>query len=264
MTNTKSINELIVEAREIKSATPSFVVELVRGQGGLYETTSKIDTDANLTFQGKQAKKGRVKKVAEYVLMTEMKERREKYDALLDEAEKQVRAKLTPQFEDLEESDRILYDAEISDLKTKVLLSVDEKLSMQYLEKMVNLASKNGKTAHELQGYLTGQLAEMVGKSQNLAHIRPQLLTMSKKLARASQVDDFDGIKAQLNDINEMREVAFAIGQTQTAITENIGHVAGRYVNNPTKYFEDHSETVEFVEGKIENHKRFGHDLYSE
>ncbi|MGR6019366.1 hypothetical protein ACT7CU_16610 [Bacillus paranthracis] len=112
--------------------------------------------------------------------MTEMKERREKYGALLDEAEKQVRAKLTPQFEDLEESDRILYDAEISDLKTKVLLSVDEKLSMQYLEKMVNLASKNGKTAHELQGYLTGQLAEMVGKSQNLAHIRPQLLTMSR------------------------------------------------------------------------------------
>ncbi|MGR6019367.1 hypothetical protein ACT7CU_16615 [Bacillus paranthracis] len=41
MTNNKSINELIVEAREIKSATPSFVVELVRGQGGLYETTSE-------------------------------------------------------------------------------------------------------------------------------------------------------------------------------------------------------------------------------
>ncbi|EEM63944.1 hypothetical protein [Bacillus thuringiensis] len=51
--------------------------------------------------------------------MTEMKERREKYDALLDEAEKQVRAKLTPQFEDLEESDRILYDAEISEPKNE-------------------------------------------------------------------------------------------------------------------------------------------------
>ncbi|MEE6183989.1 hypothetical protein ACQ3VH_15965 [Bacillus pretiosus] len=264
MTNTKSINELIREAIEIKSTVPSFVVEMVKGQGGLYETLGKVGSDMNLTPQGQGAKKIRVKKVAEYALMAEMKDRREKYNALLDEAEKQVRAKLTPQFKDLEEGDRILYDAEINDLKTKLLLSANENLSMKYLEKMVNLASKNGKTALELQGYLTGQLAEMVGKSQNLTYIRPQLLTMSKKLTQASQVDDFDGIKAQLNDISQMREVPFAVGQTQSFITDNIGHVAGRYVNNPTKYFEDHAETVEFVEEKIKNHQRFGHDLFSE
>ncbi|PFA06760.1 hypothetical protein CN382_25725 [Bacillus cereus] len=193
-----------------------------------------------------------------------MKERREKYDALLKEAEKQVRAKLTPQFEDLEPTDRILYDAEIKDLKTKVLLSPDARASMKYLERMVELASKNGKTALELQDYLTGQLAELVGKGDNLEYIRPQLLTMSKKLAQASQVEDFDGIKEQLKDISDMREGSFAVGQTQTAIIQNIGNVAGDYVNQPAKYFEDHAETVSFVEKKFENHERFGHDLFSE
>ncbi|PFS14469.1 hypothetical protein COK55_13815 [Bacillus cereus] len=196
--------------------------------------------------------------------MTEMKDRRDKYDALLKEAEKQVRAKLTPEFEDLEQSDRILYDAEIKDLKTKVLLSTSAKSSMEHLERMVDLASGNGKTAHELQDYFTGQLAELVGRGHNLEHIRPQLLTMSKKLAKASQVDNFDDIKAQLSSINDMRQSAFAIGQTQTSITDNIGHVAGQYVNQPAKYFEDHTETVEFVEKKIENHTRYGHDLFGE
>ncbi len=262
--NQKTIDELFAEAMEIKGGTSSFMVEMLRGDGGLYEVTSKIDRDANLTFQGKLAKKERVKKVAEYTLMIEMKDRREKYDALLNEAEKQVRAKLTPEFEDLAESDRILYDAEIKDLKTKVLLSVDAKSSMQYLDKMVNLASKNGKTSLELQDYLTGQLAELVGKGHNLEHIRPQLLAMSNKLAKASQVENFDEIKAQLNRIDDMRKGSFAVGQTQTAITDNIGHVAGQYVNQPAKYFEDHTETIEFVEKKIENHRRFGHDIFSE
>lgn len=260
---TKTVTELIQEAKGIKSATSSFVVELLRGQGGLYETRGKIDSDMNLTFHGKQAKKEQVKKVAEYTLLTEMKDRREKYDALLDEAEKQVRAKLTPRFEDLNESDRILYNAEISDLKTKVLLSADQNLSMKYLERMVELASKNGKTALEIQDYFTGQLAELVGKGHNLVHIRPQLLVMSNKLAKASQVDDFDDIKAQLNIVNQMREGEFALGQVQTAITENIGHVAGQYVNQPARYFEEQVETVALVEGKIENHRRYGHDLYA-
>ncbi|MCU5580528.1 hypothetical protein OCF65_08500 [Bacillus toyonensis] len=264
MENTKTIKELIREARDVQMGTSSYVVEMMRGNGGLYELTSAIDRDANLTFKGKQEKKARVRKVAEYTLMAEMKERREKYDALLNEAEKQVRAKLTPQFEDLDPTDRILYDAEIKDLKTKVLLSPDEKASIKLLERMVELASKNGKTALELQDYFTGQLAELVGKGHNLEHIRPQLLTMSKKLAQASQVEDFEAIKGQLDSINGMRQNAFAIGQTQTAIIENIGHVAGDYVNKPAKYFEDHAETVSFVEKKFENHERFGHDLFSE
>lgn len=260
---TKTVTELIQEAKGIKSATSSFVVELLRGQGGLYETTGKIDNDVNLTFEGKQAKKGRVKKIAEYALMTEMKGRREKYNALLDEAEKQTRALLTPTFEDLNESDRILYDAEISDLKTKVLLAPSQNTAMKYLERMVEIASKNGKTAHELKDYLTGQFAELVGKGHNLVHIRPKLLSMSNKLAKASQVGSFDDIKAQLDAINQMREVEFALGQVQTAITENIGHVAGKYVNQPTKYFEEQVETVALVEEKIENHRRYGHDLYA-
>ncbi|MEK7014628.1 hypothetical protein [Bacillus sp. FSL R9-9410] len=264
MGNTKTIKELITEAYGIKSGTASYVQGLLRGQDGLYEMLAKIEGDNSLSYKGKLEKRERVKKMAEYTLMVEMKDRREKYNALLDEAEKQVRAKLTPDYEDLEATDRILYDAEIKDLKTKVLLASDQKLTMKYLDRMVELASGNGKTALEIQDYFTGQLAELVGKGHNLTHIRPQLLVMSNKLTKASQVDNFDGIKAQLRDINQMKQGSFAVGATQTAITDNIGHVAGQYVNKSATYFEDHAETVAFVEKKVENHRRFGHDLYSE
>ncbi|MGG0236893.1 hypothetical protein [Bacillus rhizoplanae] len=264
MTNTKTVVELIHEAREIQAGTASYVRELLMTDGGLHDQLRKTEANQELTFKGKQARKERIKKVATHVFLEEMKDRRGKYNALLDEAEKQTRALLTPQFEDLNESDRILYDAEISDLKTKVLLAPNQNAAIKHLEKMVELASKNGKTAHELQGYFTGQLAELVGKGENLPHIRPLLLGMSQKLANASQVPNFDQIKGQLDSINQMRSASFAVGQVQTAITENLGHVAGQYVNEPAKYFEDHADTAALVEKKIENHNRFGHDLFSE
>ncbi|PFI32194.1 hypothetical protein COI53_08525 [Bacillus thuringiensis] len=264
MKNTKTAVELMHEARDIKTGTASYVRELLMTDGGLHEQLRKTEANQELTFKGKQARKGRIKKVATHVFLEEMKDRRGKYNALLDEAEEQTRALLTPQFEDLEPTDRILYDAEISDLKTKVLLAPNQKTAMKYLERMVEVASKNGNTAHELQGYFTGQLAELVGKGENLPHIRPALLIMSDKLAKASQVPNFDQIKEQLDSINQMRSASFAVGQVQTAITENLGHTAGQYVNEPAKYFEDHADTAALVEKKIENHERFGHDLFSE
>ncbi|CAM4093861.1 hypothetical protein [Bacillus paranthracis] len=264
MTNTKTAVELMHEAREIKAGTASYVRELLMSDGGVNEQIRKTGENRELSEQGKAARKGRIKRVATHVLLEEMKERRSKYNALLDEAEKQTRALLTPQFEDLSEADRILYDAEISDLKTKVLLAPNQDTAIKYLERMVDIASKKGKTAHELQGYFTGQLAELVGKGENLPHIRPLLLGMSQKLANASQVPNFDQIKEQLDYINEMRSASFAVGQVQTAIKENLGHIAERYVNEPAKYFEDHADTAALVEKKIENHERFGHDLFSE
>ncbi|PEY15532.1 hypothetical protein CN331_21070 [Bacillus cereus] len=266
MTNTKTAVELMHEAHEIKAGTASYVIQLLNGSNGngLNEELRKVGANQELTFKGKQARKERIKQVATHVFLEEMKDRRDKYNALLDEAEKQTRALLTPQFEELNEADHILYDAEISDLKTKVLLAPNQQTAIQYLEKMVEIASENGKTAHELQGYFTGQLAELVGKGGNLTHIRPALLMMSGKLARASQVPNFDQIKEQLDNINHMRSASFAVGQVQTAITENLGHVAGQYVNEPAKYFEDHADTAALVEKKIENHERFGHDLFSE
>ncbi|MGX5467602.1 hypothetical protein ACWKT2_15665 [Bacillus toyonensis] len=266
MTNTKAAVELMHEAHEIKAGTTSYVIQLLNGSNGngLNEELRKVGANQELTFKGKQARKERIKQVATHVFLEEMKDRRDKYNTLLSEAEKQTRALLTPQFEDLNEADRILYDAEISDLKTKMLLSPNQQTAIQHLEKMVELASRNGKTAHELQSYFTGQLAELVGKGGNLSHIRPALLMMSGKLARASQVPNFDQIKERLDSINQMRSAHFAIGQTQTAITENLGHVAGKYVNNPDGYFTDHAETVSLVEKRIENHERFGHDLFSE
>ena len=54
-----------------------------------------------------------------HVFLEEMKDRRDKYNALLDKAEQQTMALLTPQFEELSEADRILYDAEISNLKQR-------------------------------------------------------------------------------------------------------------------------------------------------
>ncbi|MEH6891315.1 hypothetical protein V7024_16730 [Bacillus sp. JJ864] len=264
MENTKTAVELIQEARGIQASTASCVLELLKGDNGLHEELRKVEANQELTYKGKMARRERIKEVATYALMSEMKDRRGKYNALLDEAEKQTRALLTPQFEDLSETDRILYDAEINDLKTKVLLSPDQNTAIRHLESMVELASKNGKTAHELQGYFTGQLAELVGKGDNLPHIRPALSVMSQKLAKASQVPNFDEIKGRLDGITQMRSAQFAIGQVHTAITDNIGNVAGQYVNNPAGYFEDHAETVQFVEKKIENHNRYGHDLYSE
>ncbi|MEH7464361.1 hypothetical protein V7166_20530 [Bacillus thuringiensis] len=264
MENTKTAVELIQEARGIQASTASCVLELLKGNNGLHDELSKVEANKELTYEGKMARKERIKGVATYALMSEMKDRREKYNSLLDEAEKQTRALLTPQFEDLSEPDRILYDAEISDLKTKMLLSPNQDAAIRHLENMVELASRNGKTAHELQGYFTGQLAELVGKGDNLPHIRPVLSVMSQKLARASRVENFDEIKGRLDGITQMRSAQFAIGQVQTAITENIGRVAGQYVNNPASYFEDHTEAVQFVEKKIENHNRYGHDLFSE
>ncbi|MFJ8352203.1 hypothetical protein ACIQ69_02025 [Bacillus paramycoides] len=264
MTNTKTAVELMHEARDIKAGTASYVRELLMSDGGVNEQIRKTGENRELSFEGKAARKGRIKKVATHVLLEEMKDRRGKYNALLDEAENQTRALLTPQFEDLNEADRILYDAEISDLKTKVLLAPNQNTAIQYLERMVEVASKNGKTAHELQGYFTGQLAELVGKGDNLPHIRPLLLGMSQKLSNASQVPNFDEIKGQLDSINQMRSASFAVGQVHTAITENLGHAAGQYVNEPAKYFEEQAETVALVGKKLENHERFGHDLFSE
>ncbi|MGG1792030.1 hypothetical protein ABDI27_19415 [Bacillus mycoides] len=266
MTNTKTAVELMHEAHEIKVGTASYVIQLLNGSNGngLNEELRKVGAIQELTFKGKQARKERIKQVATHVFLEEMKDRRDKYNALLSEAEKQTRALLTPQFEGLSEADRILYDAEISDLKTKMLLSPNQQTAIQHLEKMVEIASKNGKTAHELQGYFTGQLAELVGKGNNLPHIRPALLGMSQKLAKASQVPNFDEIKGQLDSINQMRSASFAIGQVHTAITENLGYVAGKYVNEPAKYFEDHADTAALIEKKIENHNRFGHDPFNE
>ncbi|MBJ8054579.1 hypothetical protein JDS87_22155 [Bacillus cereus] len=266
MTNTKTAVELIHEARDIQAGTASCVIQLLKGNkdNGLNEELRKVGANQELTFKGKQARKERIKQVATHVFLEEMKDRRDKYNALLNEAEKQTMALLTPKFEDLSETHRILYDAEIGSLKTKMLLSPNQQTTIQHLEKMVELASKNGKTAHELQGYFTGQLAELVGKGDNLPHIRPLLLGMSRKLANASQVPNFDQIKGQLDSISQMRSASFAVGQVQTAIMENLGHVAGQYVNEPAKYFEDHADTATLVEKKIENHERFGHDLFSE
>ncbi|EOP64629.1 hypothetical protein [Bacillus cereus] len=266
MTNTKTAVELIHEARDIQAGTASYVIQLLNGSNGngLNEELRKVGANQELTFKGKLARKERIKQVVTHVFLEEMKDRRGKYNALLDEAEKQTRALLMPQFEGLNEADRILYDAEISSLKTKMLLSPNQRTTIQYLEKMVEVASKNGHTAHELQGYFTGQLAELVGKGDNLPHIRPALLVMSQKLAKASQVPNFDEIKGQLDSINQMRSASFAVGQVHTAITENLGHVAGEYVNEPAKYFEDHADTAALVEKKIENHNRFGHDVFSE
>ncbi|MDF9542669.1 hypothetical protein [Bacillus cereus] len=266
MTNTKTAVELMHEAHEIKAGTASCVIQLLNGSNGngLNEELRKVGANQELTFKGKLARKERIKQVVTHVFLEEMKDRRERYNALLSEAEQQTRALLTPQFEGLNESDRILYDAEISSLKTKMLLSPNQQTAIQHLEKMVELASENGQTAHELQGYFTGELAKLVGKGDNLPHIRPLLLGMSQKLANASQVPNFDQIKEQLDYINEMRSASFAVGQVQTAIRENLGHVAERYVNEPAKYFEDHADTAAIVGKKIENHERFGHDLFSE
>ncbi|HDW3053094.1 TPA: hypothetical protein RMI67_000639 [Bacillus cereus] len=266
MTNTKTAVELIHEARDIQAGTASCVIQLLKGSNdnGLNEELRKVGANQELTFKGKQARKERIKQVATHVFLEEMKERRDKYNALLDEAEKQTMALLTPQFEDLSESHRILYDAEINDLKTKVLLSPNQNTAMQHLERMVELASKNGKTAHELQGYFMEELAGLVGKGDNLPHIRPALLVMSQKLAQASQVPNFDEIRGRLDYINHVRSASFAVGQVQTSITENLGNVAGEYVNKPADYFKDHAETAQLVEKKIENHNRFGHDLFSE
>ncbi|HDR7625160.1 TPA: hypothetical protein QCX73_005670 [Bacillus mycoides] len=266
MTKTKTAVELIHEARDIQAGTASYVIQLLNGSNGngLNEELRKVGANQELTFKGKLARKERIKQVATHVFLEEMKDRRDKYNVLLSQAEEQTMALLTPQFEELSESDRILYDAEISDLKTKMLLSPNQQTAIQHLEKMVELASKNGKTAHELQGYFTGQLAELVGKGDNLPHIRPALLVMSQKLAKASQVPNFDEIKGRLDYINEIRSASFAVGQVHTAITENLGYVAGEYVNKPADYFKDHTETAQLVEKKIENHNRFGHDVFSE
>lgn len=266
MTNTKTAVELIHEARDIQASTASYVIQLLNGSNGngLNEELRKVGANQELTFKGKQARKERIKQVVTHVFLEEMKDRRDKYNALLNEAEQQTRALLTPQFEKLNEADRILYDAEISDLKTKVLLSPNQQTAIQHLEKMVELASENGQTAHELQGYFMGELAGLVGKGDNFPHIRPALLVMSQKLAQASQVPNFDEIRGRLDYINEIRSVSFAVGQVHTAITENLGHVAGEYVNKPADYLKDHAETAQLIEKKIENHNRFGHDLFSE
>ncbi|OUB71928.1 hypothetical protein BK750_09780 [Bacillus thuringiensis serovar jegathesan] len=192
-----------------------------------------------------------------------MKDRREKYDILLDQAETQVRAMLTPEFEDLSSTDRVLYDAEIADLKTKLILAPNQNTRIECLEKMVEAAAKNGKTAQELQEYFTMQLADLVSKGENLQQIKPLLVNMSKKLTKASQVAGFDEIKAQLNSIDIARKSAWAVGQTETSINQSLGFTAGKYVNAPSKYFEENAELVAGIENKIANYQRFNHDLFS-
>ncbi|MGF9987647.1 hypothetical protein ABEY04_01315 [Bacillus mycoides] len=265
--NTRTVAELMQDAHQIKGGTTSFLVKLLKGEdrrsGGMNAEIQKVDSNRELSFEGKQARKGRIKEVATYTLLSEMKDRREKYDTLLDQAETQVRLMLTPEFEDLSPTDRVLYDAEIADLKTKLILAPNQNTRIEYLEKMVEAAANNGKTAQELQEYFTMQLAEMVGKGENLQQIKPLLANMSKKLTKASQVAGFDEIKAQLNSIDMARKSAWAVGQTETSINQSLGFTAGKYVNAPSKYFEENAELVAGIEKKIASYQRFNHDLFS-
>ncbi|WP_255255901.1 hypothetical protein [Bacillus toyonensis] len=266
--NTRTVAELMQDAHQIKGGTPSFLAVLLKGEdrrsGGMNAEIQKVESNRELSYEGKQARKARIREVATHELLSEMKDRRESFDKLLDQAETQVRAMLTPQFKDLSESDRILYNAEITDLKTKVLLAPNQNATVEYLEKLVDLSSKNGETALEMQDYFSKQLAEIVGKGENLQQIKPLLANMSKKLTKASQVDNFDEIKAQLNSIDMMRNSSWAVGITETAILENLGQTAGQYVNTPSKYFEENAELVEGIETKIKNYQLYNADPFAQ
>ncbi|MCU5408845.1 hypothetical protein ACWKS6_21735 [Bacillus cereus] len=266
--NTRTVAELMQDAHQIKGGTTSFLVELLKGEdrrsGGMNAEIQKVESNRELSYEGKQARKARIREVATHELLSEMKDRREKYDMLLDQAEIQVRAMLTPEFEDLSPTDRVLYDAEIADLKTKLILAPNQNTRIEYLEKMVEAAAKNGKTAQELQEYFTMQLADLVSKGENLQQIKPLLTNMSKKLTKASQVAGFDEIKAQLNSIDMARKSAWAVGQTETSINQSLGFTAGKYVNAPSKYFEENAELVEEIETKIKNYQRYNADPFAQ
>lgn len=264
MTGTKTAQELLLEARGISGGTKSYVLHLARGEGGISEEMGNSERNTALSDNGKLERNARVRKYASHLLITEMANRREAFDKLLDEAEVKTKAQLVEEHEDLNETDRIMYNAELQSLKTKMLLAPNENTALQYLDRMVEISSANGNTAKELQAYFDTQLAKMVSNSKNLTHIRTRLIGMSDRLARASQVENFDSVKRQLQDIEELRRVPWAMGATETFIQENFGYIAKDYVNKPYAYREEQAEMVQEIKDNIARVKRFGGDLYAQ
>lgn len=232
--------ESVQKAHELKHDNTRFYREF---QDKVRAEVSSIQTDRELSADGRATRTAAAKKKHGVDLMKQAYTRRQQYLAHLKDARKHAEAEIYAKIKKPDATTLDRFEASLRKVKTELLLATSAKTAAAKLTDFISQVSDPycASLLHEQFAELAAPIIAQAPAAES-AKIRHDMAGTFEGLATKFESDEVRAARDTLESIDEMVASKFFIDLVSEAATEALGKEYGAFVNDTEAYYVLHED----------------------
>jgi ElaB/YqjD/DUF883 family membrane-anchored ribosome-binding protein len=235
MSKIDEIQELIEKAREIQSNSAGFYHGFRRD---LADEVNAIDSDGDLSDDGKMKKKKAMHKEAEKVLMERAKKRKDEYEQLLSKAKVKAENLIHEPFSKVDDKKTATFNRKLNELKTELMLDTNHNTAQQRLTSFIDSLDEPSFHA-TVRDEFSNLLAPVVSIAGSEApQVKQKLFDMYEHVKTSTMSDEQLDASTLFDTSDKMIGAKLYNASVTEAANGDLGRSAAEYINKPHLYEE--------------------------